>query len=239
MPTKAKYRGTNLIYFDQTTNETIIPVAAVHEREEFLGNDTLVNGTTKWLATTVAGGTAARLTNQAGGVFQLALSGVGEAQDTFLYWGDERGIDLKAGAIFECTVKASVVMGTGVRCVFGLAGDHNLDKDTITESAWFSMSASAVLNAQTDDTSNDETASTGVTMATGTKYVCKIDFTTLSDVRFFVDGVAVATSQTFDMSNLSTAEAIMQPYFSIDKPSGGNLGTLQIDVVDIVANRSS
>lgn len=240
MSTKAKYRGANLQFYDSATSEIVGPMSAVVFHEDFLGKATLVDASTIWSAIDQGAATEARVANQGGGVFALTLTSASEAQDAGLYWGDEKGIDLKAGAIFEARVKLTVDPGTGVRGVFGLAGPHNLDKDTVAVKAWFSLEANAVLLAETEDTTNThEDKATGITMDNGTWYICRIDCTTLTDVRFFVDGAGVATSTTFDMSNLSDAEAIMQPYFSLDKPSDTSLGQLYIDGMTVWANRTS
>ena len=48
----------------------------------------------------------------------------------------------------------------------------------------------------------------------------------------------VATATTFDLSNLTDAEGLMQPYFSLDKASGTGLGTFDIDYVRIWSERT-
>ena len=166
----------------------------------------------------------------ANGVMELALESTGQAQDAMIYHSDQRAINLKAGLQVEVRVKFSVLPTSGVAAVFGLAGDHNLDKDSITEHAWFRAQASAAILAETDDTTNNEDdKATGVTVLTTDWKIYRIDFSTLADVRFYIEGDAVALATTFDMSNLSTAEAVMQPYFSLDKASGGGVGTMQVD----------
>ena len=132
----------------------------------------------------------------------------------------------------------AVSPGTGVCAVFGLANDHNLDKDTVAVAAWFRMDASLVCKVETDDTTNNnDDKATGSTFVAGTFYVCRIDMTTLTDVKFFINGTQVATGTTFDMSNMTAAEQQMQPYFSLDKASGTGLGTMQIDYVKLFSNR--
>ena len=168
----------------------------------------------------------------ANGVMELALESTSQAQDAMIYHSDQRGINVKAKAQVEMRVKFSVLPTTGVAAVFGLAGDHNLDKDAVTEHAWFRAQASAAILAETDDTTNDEDdVATGVTVTNAQWKIYRIDFSTLTDVRFYIDGVAVALATTFDMSNLTDAEAVMQPYFSLDKATGGGVGTMQVDYV--------
>jgi len=152
---------------------------------------------------------------------------------------DNKTFDVGSGLIFECRLNMAVVPGTGVTAVFGMAGDHNLDKDTVANQAWFRLQASAALLCESDDTTNNnDDKATGITLVAGTYNIFRIDFTTLTDVKFYVDGVRVASTVTFDMSNLSDAEKQMQPYFSLDKPSGSTLGDLNIDYVKIFQDRS-
>ena len=80
--------------------------------------------------------------------------------------------------------------------------------------------------------------STGVTVDNSSWYVCRIDTTDITDVKFYVNGARVAAGTTFDMSNLTDAEGIMQPYFSLDKASGTGQGALQIDYFKAWWNRA-
>jgi hypothetical protein len=119
-----------------------------------------------------------------------------------------------------------------------MCGDHNLDKDTVTEAAWFRFDASLVCKVETDDTTNNnDDIATGHTAVAGTYDIYRIDFTDLTDVKFYINGTRVASGTTFDMSNLTAGEQQMQPYFSLDKTSGTGLGDINIDYVKIFSNR--
>ncbi len=243
MSTKSRYRGANLEFYESTTHERVLPVAPVVFYDDFLGTDlmTTESGSTgPWSTVEVALNTAIGVrADTANGVCALIFDSDVNASDAVLYWGDQKGINVNAGAIFETRINMAVVPGTGVVAVFGLAGDHNLAKDSVTEGAWFRLQASAVVVAETDDTTNNnDDIATGVTMVAGTYNTFRIDFTDISNVLFYIDGAAVATATTFDMSNLTAGEAIMQPYFSLDKASAASLGTLDIDYVRIWSNRS-
>ena len=109
----------------------------------------------------------------------------------------------------------------------------------MTEAAWFRFDADLAADVETDDTTNNnDDISTGHTAVAGTYDIYRIDFTTIADVKFFINGTRVATGTTFDMSNLSAAEQQMQPYFSLDKASGTGLGDINIDYVKIFSNRA-
>lgn len=228
------------VFYDGTTFETLHTSYPIQFIEDFLGvaGGGPFDGTTLWNVVDVGGATEAIVADSSGGQFLLHLAVTDEAEDAVLYMGDNKTFDVGNGLIFETRVNMAVAPGTGVCAVFGMSGDHNLDKDTVTEAAWFRFDASLVLKVESDDTTNNnDDKATGITVTAGTYYVYRIDFTTLTDVKFFVNGVRVAPTVTFDMSNLSAAEQQMQPYFSLDKASGTGLGDINIDYVKIFQNR--
>lgn len=216
---------------DASTRQILHAQTPLVFHEDFLGTG-LWDGTTKWAVVDVGAATEAVVADSAGGVFKLTLTAADEAQDAVLCFGDQRNFNTNAPGLFQCRLTMSVVPGTGVACVFGMAGDHNLDKDAVTEAAWFRLQASAALLLETDDTTNNEDdTATGVTLVAAAYHIFEIDFTTQADVKFYMDGTRLAAATTFDMSNLSASEAIMQPYFSLDKASGTGLGSISVDDV--------
>ena len=226
--------------YDVSTQERMPMAPPVYFYDDFLGADGLAamvaggseESGVKWAVIDVGGASQAYVADAANGAVALTIAATSEAEDAVLCWNDQLGLDVTNGGIFEFRAQLAVLPTTGVACVAGLAGPHNLDKDTVANHAWFRWQASAVLLTESDDTTNnnDDTA-TGLTTLVTTYGIYRIDFSVLTDVKFYVDGVNVATGTTFDMSNLSAAEKIMQPYFSLDKASGTGVGTLQIDYV--------
>lgn len=227
------------VFYDESTFETLMNAFPKQFIEEFKGSagGSVFDGTMIWNVVDVGDATEAIVADK--DQFLLHLHATSEAEDAVLYQNDNKTFDVGEGLIFETRIDMAVSPGTGVVAVFGMCGDHNLDKDSATEAAWFRMDASLVLKVESDDTTNnnDDTA-TGITLVAGIYNIFRIDFTDLTDVKFFVDGVRVADSTTFDMSNLSAAEQQMQPYFSLDKASGTALGDMNIDYVKIFSNRS-
>ena len=226
-------------FYMADTYETVSIHAPGEFQEDFLGSAILTGGTTIWSVVDVSGAgdsTPKRVANGENGVYSVMLdTGQVEDEDSVLYWGDEKGINVKDGCIFEMRVNVSV-LPTGVAvAVFGLNGDHALVKDASTEHAWFRLDAAttaSLLVAETDDTNdNNDDISTGVTIVAGEWNIFRIDSTDISDVKFFVNGARVAKATTFDMSTLTDAEGIMQPYFAVDKTNSNDAGTLQIDSV--------
>lgn len=249
MTTRAERRGQNLTYFKGATQERVAPFAPVVFYDDFLGFELLqteAGSAGVWSTVEVLLNTAIALAaDEANGAVSLALDADVNAEDAVLYWGDQKGISLKHLAIIEFRARISVLPTLTSQIVLGMAGDHNLDKDALTESAWFKFDGSGAVLCETDDTTNnnDDIAS-GVTATAAQTKIYRIDFTDLTNVLFFIDGVHVAspgsgTDTTFDMSNLTDAEAVMQPYFSLDKGADAGLGTLLLDYVRIWSNRSA
>jgi len=241
---KANYKdffGGSLGFYDESTFETLDIMKPIRWVEDFLGvaGGGPFDGTTVWDVVDVGGATQAITADSPNGVFKLHLAATSEAEDAVLYHGDNKTFDVGSGLIAEFRVNVAVNIGTGVTAVFGMAGDHNLAKDSVTEHAWFRLQASNAVLVETDDTTNDlDDKATGHTAVAGTYDIYRIDFTDLDDVKFYINGARVAGSTTFDMSNLTAAEQQMQPYFSLDKASGTGLGDLDIDYVKIWQDRS-
>jgi hypothetical protein len=237
-----KYKMYNGIpcMVDKTTLEYVPLGAPVHFYDDFLGADGLaamvVGGAeesgVKWAVIDVGDATQAFVADGANGAVLLNIAATSEAEDAVLCWNDQLGLDVTNGGVFQFRAQLDVLPTTGVAVVAGLAGPHNLDKDTVANHAWFRWQANATGLVETDDTTNDnDDKATGLTTVVDTYNMYRIDFTDLSSVKFYVDDVQVATGTTFDMSNLTAAEKIMQPYFSLDKASGTGVGALKIDCV--------
>lgn len=229
------------VFYDPTTFETLHTSYPVVFVENFNGaaGGSVFDGTMIWNVLEVGASTNPTVAVVADkDQFLLHLAADNEAEDVMLYHNDNKTFDVGNALIFETRVDMAVSPGTGVCGVLGMCGDHNLDKDSATEAAWFRFDASLVCKVETDDTTNNnDDVATGVAAVAGTYNIFRIDFTTIADVKFFIDGVRVASSTTFDMSNLTAAEQQMQPYFSLDKASGTGLGDMNIDYVKIFSNR--
>lgn len=175
----------------------------------------------------------------AGGQLSLAMDADNNAEDAVLYHSDNRFFDVSKNLQIEFRARVSVLPTETGQIVMGIAGDHNLAKDSVTEHAWFKLDGSGAVVVETNDTTNDnDDEATGVTVLTSEWRVYRIDFSDLSDVKFFIDGSQVASGTTFDMSNLAGAELILQPYFSLDKDADVGVGTLLLDYVRIWADRT-
>jgi len=240
---KCKWENGLQRFYDSATDETVRVMSPVWFKDDFLGEEELVSEAGSqgiWNTRDVGDATEAIRVAIASGVFRLHLHATSEAEDAVLDWADNTSLCVLNDVQFECKIDMATLPTTGVVAVFGMCGDHNLDKDTTAESAWFRMDASGVLKVESDDgTTNTDDTATGTTLVAGTANIFRIDFSDLSDVKFFIDGVRTAASTTHDMSALTTTTGLMQPYFSLDKASGTGVGDMDIDYVAIWGRRSS
>ena len=234
------------VWYDDQTFETLENTFPLQYYDDFLGvaGGQVFDGTYSWNVMRDVGinSTVAIDANSVNGVFLLTFTADIEAQDTVLFHDDNRSFDITHGVIFEAGIDIVELPTLTAQIVFGMCGLDALDKDALLESAWFKLDGSGAIVVETDDTTagheNDDVA-TGVTAVPGTYNIYRIDFTTLTDVKFFIDGVRVCASTTFDMSTLAAGgTAMLQPYFSLDKTGDQGLGTIDIDYVKILSNRS-
>ena len=244
---KSKWENGLQRFYDSATDETVQVMAPLWFKEDFLGEEELVSEAGSqgiWNTIDVGDATEAIVTGggaaSMSGVFRLHIAATNEAEDAVLDWADNTSVSVLNDTQIEIRATLTTLPTTGVTAVWGMAGAHNLAKDSVAESAWFRLDASGALDVETDDTTNDnDDVSTGLTCVAGTYNIYRIDFSVISDVKFYVDGVRYATGTTFDMSNLTATEALMQPYFSLDKASGTGVGDLDIDYVAIWGRRTS
>jgi len=237
--------GIQRFYVD-STDETVQAMAPVWFKDDFIGHQqgigSLGNTADLWEVVDEASASEALVADTQNGIFSLALAaGSDEAEDAVLYFGDQTVINVLNDVQFETRLAVQVAPGTGVRAVWGMCGDHNLDKDTVAESAWFSLDAGLDLCVECDDaTANTlDDQDTGTDLVAEAFHIYRIDFSDLSDVKYFVDGSRVLTDTTFDMSGLDGTTGLFQPYFSLDKATGAVGGTLYIDYVSFWGTRSS
>ena len=244
MSTKSEYHNGMLVFHDSQTHERVNPVGApLVFYDDFLGKELLVTEIGSkgiWDTVEVNLNTAIALqTAVANGKVAMIFDSDVNAEDAVLYMGDVRHFSVKQGLVMEFAARVSVAPTLTAQIVMGMAGDHNLDKDAITEGAWFKFDGSLAALCESDDTTNNnDDVAAGVTVNAGLYYTFRIDFTDIADVRFYMNGARVAEGTTFDMSNLTDEEAIMQPYFSMDKGADAGLGTVLIDYVRIWSKRS-
>jgi hypothetical protein len=238
MSTRSKWLNNILTFYDSVTYERVKPLAPVLFEDDFLGSG--IRSTDTWTVVDVSttGDTTPLIAADAGnGVIRLPLDSTSEAQESGITWGDERTLTLNRKLIFEARVALQTLPTLLSEAVWGLAGDKNADADTAAEGIWFKADGSGVIVAESDDTANNnDDVATGVTLTATTFAIFRIDCSTITDIKFYINGARVASGTTFDMSTV--AALALQPYFHIAKASGAGLGVLDVDYVRVWQARS-
>jgi hypothetical protein len=176
----------------------------------------------------------ALVTPSSSGEAILLLESTTEAQSVNIYQSDILQYDIDKIR----TVKFRVKMGQATldatsHVAFGVASGRADDVSAITQHALFHVNGSTsttVVYCETDDGTNDESASSAATLVAAYKDF-EISFALgTSDVRFFIDGQPVATATTFDMSNYTGS---LQLYVQIGKTSDNNINSCTVDRISI------
>jgi hypothetical protein len=249
--TKADYNWQNSgrqVFSDATSYETLTALYPCQFHDDFTGGDIVIPAATseesgcKWsklITTTLGSPTVAGVANIQNGIVAAAIDGgQDEEEGACLYMSDQLTFSIAQGLIFEARVKLkilptidgadSAVASWGLWGAWAAASNYRVGFEAI---------ASGAVNCESDDTSADTSASSGITVTTADWKIYRIDCTTQTDIKFFIDGVRVASGTTF--SNAAAgANALMQPYFGVYKPDGEAVGTIQVDYVSLWQNRS-
>ena len=238
------------VWYDEVTYETLLATFPVHFQDDFLGYKlqkyvTNENTSAPWHTVATNLNLAPELVaDTANGVAQITVDSDDNAEHGTLYWGDNNHLDLSKGLIFETRLTFAILPTTGteiVEAVWGLADDDNAVLDSVATNAWFKVISSAqtaLLYESDDGDTDDNDNAAGITLVAGTYNIFRIDATDVTNVRFFVDGVHVGSTA---MSNLTAAEAMVQPYFTVMKAVSANntgTGTMYIDYCRVWQNRS-
>jgi hypothetical protein len=224
----------------------VLPVAPICFVDEFLRPASSVIPSTlspnfdslPWMKKIVgvAPPTVAPVADQHGGVVAAALTSASQKQDAILYLGDERSFTITSGVIMEARVKLAVLPTDYTTAVIGLAGDWADNVDTVTYAVWFEAKGSGLIRANVDDNATDTSTSTATTVLATEWHIYRIDATDVTSIRFYIDGVPVATSSTFAYT-ATGANATLQPFIGCAKNSGTGVGTAYVDYVRIWSNR--
>ena len=211
--------------------------------EDFLGPQTLTaspTGSDLWdIADTSSAGTPTYTVGGINGEATLAFYTQAEVQNVCLYMSDKLNFDIDKLLRVEMAVKmGQAAVDATTSLAFGLASARNDAIDSIAAHASFrvigSGSTTAVVVESDDGTTDKDDIATGATLINAYKRFV-IDFSGgTSNVKFYIDGVQVATSTTFDMSGYTAG---LQPYVQLQKTSDANADSVVIDYIKIVSRR--
>jgi hypothetical protein len=171
-------------------------------------------------------------------VATLKLASTNDIENVCLAFGDALDFDIDDIQRIEMRVRLDVTMTTGTELVFGLGSARSDTTDSVAANAWFKMvgaNSTTLVYCETDDGVRDvDDVSSGQTLGTSFKRFV-IDFTGgKSDVKFYIDGIHVAQSQTFNMSGYSSG---LQPIVQLQKAANTNVNGVVIDYVKVIAKR--
>lgn len=175
---------------------------------------------------------------RAGSAATLTLASTSEVENVCLAHGDSLAFDIDDILRVVMRVKLGAAFTSGSELVFGVGSARNDTTDSVAANAWFKMvgaNSTTAVYVETDDgvRDNDDVA-TGQTLGTSYKEFV-IDFTGgKSNVKFYIDGIRVAASTTFDMSGYSSG---LQPIIQLQKAANTNVDAVSIDYVEIDSHR--
>jgi len=232
------------VFSDPVTFETFTTNFPIDKKYDFFGADTVIpaSGSPEsgcpWTKKIVGAAppTVAVVDDGVNGIVACALTADNQKQDAALHMNDELQFSIAQGAIMECRLKLSVLpSGAGAIASFGLWG------------AWadggsayrvgFTAEGDGEILCESDDNATDTSATSGVTVTTDDWKIYRIDCTDQSNIKFFIDGSRVAGSTTFENA-ASAANSKAQPHVGMYKATGTVVGSIQVDYVRILQNRS-
>lgn len=197
---------------------------------------TAANIGTPWLTAVTGAAPPTHLRNAGEAV--LSLTSADQAQILSLHHGNALSFDIDDLQIVEMRVQLNAALTSGLILTFGVGSARADDADAVAAHATFRMVAATSTTAvfvETDDSVRDiDDITTGQTLGTIYKRF-KIDFTGgKSNVKFYIDGAQVATTQVFDMSGYSGG---LQPIIQLQKASGTGANICRVDYVRIQSRR--
>lgn len=246
MTTRAQYVGSVQTFVDNTNHERVHRMSGIQYRDDFLGQGSLVipaagsgeNGV-DWVKKIVGAAPplVAGIANAVGGQVSCTLTSASQKQDAVLYWGDQKGLDVTKGVVFETRFQLSVTPSAAeVQAAIGLFSDWIDGPDNNTCFISVGALASGVLYVKSYDGVTTKSLTTTVTLATTDWAIVRIDCTDLTDVKVFINGAQVTTTGAINFAATSTL-AVLQPVAQMYKASGAGVGTMIVDYFKIWANR--
>jgi hypothetical protein len=150
-------------------------------------------------------------------------------------------LDFDIDDIQRVTMRVKIGAATftsGSILCFGVGSARNDTANSVAANAWFRMegaNSTTLVYAETDDGTRDvDDVSTGVALGTTYKNFV-IDFTGgKSNVKFYIDGQRVCSTQTFDMSAYTAG---LQPIIQLQKGVNSNVDSVVIDFIEVVCKR--
>jgi len=246
MRTACKYNWHNTgrqVFYDNSTFETLHGMYPITFYDDFLGGDVVIpaSGSEEsgcfWTKKLVGAAptTVAKAANVVNGVVLCSLTADDQKQDAAIHWDDQLPLSIAQGTILEARLALTTLPTVSSVASFGLWGAWGDGGSAYR--VGFEVPATGIVTCESDDNATDTAAASTVTMVAGTYYIFRIDCTTQTDIKFYINGARVCSSTTF-ANAASAANSKCQPHFGLYKASGVGLGVLAVDYVKVWMNRS-
>jgi len=197
-------------------------------------------------------GTVDTIPDYAGGQVKCLTSGAASDQKALASFGDSTILNLGVTTTskyfqFECRVMVTTLttdlgghhflVGLGVAVTSDLTGTDYLYGTAADVFHGFYIGPSMTNTSQTEDTSlyiasddgagtNDNFVDTGTNLVQGTWYVLRGDFSVKTGAKFYNNGTRLSSSSTFNVSGMTTGDALVQPVFGVYKhTTEGDVGS--------------
>lgn len=246
MATSCKYNwhgSGRQVFYDNSTFETLHAMYPVSFYDDFLGADVVIpasgseeNGCS-WTKKIVGAAppTVAKTANGVNGFVLCSLTADNQKQDAAIHWDDQLPLSIAQGAIFETRLSFTTLPTLAAVGSFGLWGAWGDGGSAYR--VGFEVPAGGIVTCESDDNATDTAVASTVTLVAGTYNIFRIDCTTQTDIKFYVDGVRVCATTTF-ANAASAANSKVQPHCGLYKASGAGLGVLSVDYVKVWQDRS-
>lgn len=250
MPIKAEVRGAQSWYYDTVTQERVAGFLPVSFYDDFIGpalTTPPLMGTAEagvpWVRKLQGTGTTAPAAvgntgNSINGLVRCTIGTEAEKAEATLHQNDARSWTLGQGVVMEMKVTPTVLPTGTARLIFGLAGTWKDDPMALERSVWFRVGTNGTLFAESDDNVTDTSGDTGIRLGTADTAIYRIDTTSLGTIRFYKDGADITPTGTSFPYTGSSANAQMQPYFSVYKSGSTTVATLDVDYCRLWQKRS-
>lgn len=243
---KCEYNWQNTgrqVFYDGVTFETLMNGYPVQFYDDFIGADVVipafgsVESGVAWAKKIVGAAppTVAKVADGVNGSVLCSLTADDQKQDAVLAMNDELMFSIAQGAIFECRATFTTLPTLSAKSMIGLFGAW---KDGGSDyRVGFEIPAGGVVTCESDDNTTDTSAASTITLVASTYNIFRIDCTDQADIKFYIDGVRVCESTTFNnAANASNSK--VQPHAGLYKASSAGVGVLSVDYIKVFQNRS-
>ena len=253
MVSRSQYRSNVQYDYEDLTQETVMSCAPFQFSDEFVGAGHTAGipaagspvAGYPWVKKIVGAAppTVALVVNGSGGLIASALLATSEAEEASLYFNDSLCVDTtKIGQAEWRAVLSVAPSAAGVQAFLGLGSAWFGGPQNLARYMGFGWSANGSLLIWSKDgqgnTYNFAAAQIGgaAIVSDANYHIFRIDWSNNADIAFFYDGNRVNAVGSVVWA-ATAANAVLQPWSTVYKPSGTGLATLTVDKIDIFNGR--